>query len=75
MPSPLDSRATAASDAGRTLERALADARTQWNDSARQAFDQKYADPITGSARSISAELSGLSRELADALRELRAAL
>lgn len=71
MNTPLDPRAAAARDAHRALERALADARTQWNDSVRQVFDQRYAEPITAAARSISSELADLSRELAGALQEL----
>jgi len=73
MKTPLDPRASAADDAHRTLERALADSRTQWNDSVRNAFDQHYAEPITSAARIIASKLADLSMELAAALQELRA--
>ena len=71
MGASLDPHASAAADALRALERALAQARSQWNDPVRNAFDQRYAEPVIASAvRSVN-ELAGLARELKSALRAL----
>jgi hypothetical protein len=53
------------------LERALADARSQWDDSVRSSFDQRYAEPVLLAGRKIASELADLDRQLASAMRDL----
>lgn len=70
MPS-LEPQAVAARDTVRSLERALAEARSKWDDATRQAFDQRYAEPVVVTARKAAEELALLARELAAALASL----
>jgi len=70
MPS-LEPHATAARDAVRSLERALAEARSQWDDATRQGFDQRHGQPIVATGRKAAEELASLARELAAALASL----
>lgn len=67
----LQSQAVGAADAVRSLERALAASRPQWNDSTRQAFDQRHAEMIVASGRKVAGELVSLAQELAGALASL----
>ncbi|HEY1704276.1 MAG TPA: hypothetical protein VGG75_31665 [Trebonia sp.] len=53
------------------MERALADARSQWDDSVRSSFDQRYAEPVLLAGRKIASELADLDRQLASAMRDL----
>lgn len=70
MPS-LEPQAVAARDTVRSLERALAEARWQWDDATRQAFDQRHVEPVVVTARKAAEELALLARELAAALASL----
>lgn len=67
MPS-LEPKAQAAQEAVRTLERALADSRSHWDDATRAAFDQRHVDSVVGTGRKSADELAQLARELATAL-------
>jgi hypothetical protein len=71
MGASLDSQASAAAEGLRALERALAQSRSQWNDSVRNVFDQHYAEPVIASGRRAVNELADLARELKSALRAL----
>lgn len=71
MAASLDSRAAQAQEATRSLERALASSRSQWGDATRQSFDQRHADVIVSSGRSVADELNSLAQELAAALASL----
>lgn len=68
---PLDPHAQRAAEAQRAFERALADARSQWNDATRHRFDQRCIEPLVVSGRKIATELADLARELSGALNEL----
>jgi|HubBroStandDraft_5_1064220.scaffolds.fasta_scaffold09634_4 hypothetical protein len=71
MNASLESRAAAVGDCGQALLRALTDARSQWDDSVRAAFDQRYAEPVLLAGRQIAAELADLADQLASAMRDL----
>ena len=71
MVQSLDSRATQAQEAIRTLERALASTRSQWSDATRQSFDERHVDVIVPSGRKVADELASLAQELAAALGSL----
>ena len=71
MSASLESRATALHDCRQALERALADARSQWDDSVRASFDQRYAEPASLAGRKIASELTDLAGQLANAMRDL----
>lgn len=71
MSATLGPHASGAADALRSLERALAGASSQWNDSARHAFDQRYIEPALASGRKAANDLADLARELSSALNEL----
>jgi hypothetical protein len=71
MATTLDPAAGSFADAVRALERTLADARAQWDDPARRAFDQRHAVLIVGDAKQTLAELQRLAAELAAAVRLL----
>ncbi len=64
----LHPHATAAEDSVRSLERALASSRSQWNDATRQSFDRRHADVVVTSGRKVANELASLAQELAGAL-------
>jgi len=70
MPS-LEPQATAARDAVRSLERVLAEARSQWNDATRLGFDQRHGQSIVSTGRKAAEELELVARELAAALASL----
>lgn len=70
--STLQSKAAAAAESVRSLDRVLATARAEWNDSTRQAFDQRHVDAIVTSGRTTAAELQELADELSAALASLR---
>lgn len=74
MDTSLEPQASGAAEALRALERALAETSSQWNDSTRQAFDQRYTEPLLASSRKAASELADLARELSSALRELAVA-
>lgn len=61
----------AVADCRQALERALADARSQWDDSVRSSFDQRYAEPVLQAGRKIESELADLAGQLASAMRDL----
>jgi hypothetical protein len=67
----IDSHATALNGALRTLERALADTRSGWDDQARHAFDRRLADPVVAGGRKVADQLSRLAQDLAAAARTL----
>jgi hypothetical protein len=71
MSSPLDFIPDALADTTRSLERTLAETRAQWDDTARQAFDRRHADPILADARKATRTLSLLAQELSSAMRLL----
>ena len=71
MPHALGSRAAEAQECARTLERALASARSQWGDATRQAFDERHGDQIVSAGRKVADELNNLAQELASALASL----
>ena len=71
MRASLDARAAAMAGCRQALERALTDARSQWNDSVRSSFDQRYAEPVLQAARKIESELANLAGQLASAMRDL----
>jgi hypothetical protein len=71
MSASLQSHAVAIGDRRQALERALADARSQWDDSVRSSFDQRYAEPVLLASRKIASELADLAGQLASALRDL----
>lgn len=71
MSAALESRAVALADCGKELERALADARSHWDDSVRSAFDQRYAEPVLLAGRKMASELAELATQLTKAMREL----
>jgi hypothetical protein len=71
MSASLESRAAAVSNCRQALERALTDARSQWDDSVRSSFDQRYAEPVLLAGRKIASELSDLAGQLASAIRDL----
>lgn len=71
MSSALESRAVAAGDCRQALERALSDARSQWDDSVRSSFDQRYAEPVLLAGRKIASELAALAGQLASAMMDL----
>lgn len=71
MATTLDPATAAFADALRTLERALAGTRGQWDDQARRTFDQRHAAVILGDARQTLAELRQLAAELTAAVRSL----
>jgi hypothetical protein len=71
MSASLESRAAAVSNCRQALERALTDARSQWDDSVRSSFDQRYAEPVLLAGRKIASELSDLAGQLASATRDL----
>ena len=70
MPS-LEPQARAAQESVRSLERALTDSRSQWDDATRRAFDQRHAESVVASGRKAADELALLARELAAALASL----
>lgn len=72
MTGALGSKADAAREATRTLERALETSRSHWNDATRQSFDQRHADAIVAAGRRVSEELTALAEELDAALAALR---
>jgi len=74
MGASLDGRAREATEAMRALERALADARTQWNDATRQSFDQRYIEPLLAAGRRAERQLADLAKELHSAVVELERA-
>jgi hypothetical protein len=69
----LQPTAAAYADALYALERALDASRTQWDDSARQAFDRRYGDQIISAGKRARTELHDLARELDAAARMLDA--
>lgn len=71
MTGSLDPAAAAFTEAVRALERSLADARAQWDDTARRAFDRQHAEPVLADARKAMTEISQLARELNAAVRLL----
>jgi hypothetical protein len=71
MTGSLDPEATAYAEAVRTLERALADTRAQWDDTARDAFDRQHTVPLLADAKKAQAELIQLAQELSAAARLL----
>lgn len=71
MSASLMPAATAISEAARSLERALASSRAQWDDAARHAFDRRFADPIQTDSAKASGELQQLAEDLAAAIRTL----
>lgn len=72
MIASLSSRATAAQESVRALERALESSRSQWGDATRQAFDQRHADVLLASGRKVASELAASASELASVLASLR---
>jgi hypothetical protein len=68
----LQPQATAAREAVRTLERALASTRPGWDDTRRQSFDRQHADVVVAAGREVANELSSLAQELAGALTAVR---
>lgn len=71
MTQSLQPQAIAAQESTRTLERALASSRAQWNDATRHSFDQRYADVVVQSGRKVASELASLAEDLASALGTL----
>jgi hypothetical protein len=71
MATTLDPAVAAFADAVRALERSLADARAQWDDLARRAFDQRHAVVILDDAKRTLAELQQLAAALSAAVRLL----
>jgi len=71
MSASLESRAVAVGNCRQALERALADARSQWDDSVRSSFDQRYAEPVLLASSKIASELADLAAQLASAMRDL----
>lgn len=71
MTQSLSPQAAGATDLMRTFERSLAEARAHWNDSTRQAFDQRHVEPALIAGRTVANDLAALEWELAGALREL----
>lgn len=71
MTASLESRAAAIGDCRQALQRALTDARSQWDDSVRSSFDQRYAEPVLLAARKIASELADLAGQLASVIRDL----
>jgi hypothetical protein len=67
----LEPQATGAQESVRALERALAAARSQWDDATRQSFDQRQAEGIVAAGRSAASALASLAQELASALSSL----
>lgn len=71
MTHSLQPQAAGAQEAVRSLERALASSRSQWDDATRQSFDQRHADVVVASGRRVADELASLAQELASALASL----
>jgi hypothetical protein len=71
MSASLEPQASAVAEALRAFERALAGTMSQWNDSARHAFDQRYTEPALASGRKAASELADLARDLSSAISEL----
>jgi hypothetical protein len=67
----LDPAATAFTDAAHALERALAQTRPAWDDSARHDFDRRHTDTLPADARHTQRELAQLAQELKGAIRLL----
>lgn len=67
----LSPAATAFSDSVSALERVLEDSRSHWNDSARHAFDVRFARAIQADGQKMAAELRHLAQEMAAAARTL----
>lgn len=74
MSASLQPRASAAADSQRALERALAEAKSHWNDPTRRAFDQRHVEPVLVLGRRAATELADLARELDRALADLHQA-
>ncbi len=71
MTASLDGPTTALGEALRAFERALSDSRGQWDDSARHAFDRRYADRILFDGKQACNEMQRLQQELASAAKML----
>jgi len=67
----LEPLAQAAQESVRTLERTLADSRSHWYDSTRQAFDHRHVDVLLDTGHKLARELEELARELGMALAAL----
>lgn len=67
----LDPAAAAYADAVRSLDLAVSQTRSGWDDTARLAFDRQYTDPLLADARRAATELSQLAQELNAAARLL----
>lgn len=70
----LGPHASMASDITRTLERALMESRSHWNDSTRMRFDQRYAEPLVAHGRRLGRALTACEIELSLALRDVEQA-
>ena len=46
----------------------MTDARSQWDDSVRSSFDQRYAEPVLLAARKIASELADFAGQLASVI-------
>jgi hypothetical protein len=71
MSASLEPHAREAAEASRVLDRSLTSASTQWNDSTRVSFNQRHAEPLLSSGRSVARELAELARQLDVARRQL----
>lgn len=63
--------AAALADALRGLERVIVESRAHWNDSARQAFDQRHGDLILSEGKRTNQETQKLAQEIASAVQIL----
>lgn len=72
MTASLDPAARTYREARRALQTALNDSRSCWNDSARHAFDRRYADRLTADAQRTGAELDQLAAQLNAAMATIR---
>jgi len=68
----LHPHATGAQESVRALERALASSRSPWDDATRRSFDQRHAEVLVASGRTVANELASLAQELAAALASLQ---
>ncbi len=71
MAKSLHPHAALAQDSLRALMEVLSSSRSQWDDAARQAFDQQYVEVVLASGKKVANELTSLAADLARCLAAL----
>lgn len=69
MNASIDNHAAAYCEALRALQRVLEESRSQWNDTARQAFDRRHVDRIVKDGKRTESDLIRLAADLTAAVR------